>query len=286
MMANPQQPIAIVQPKWSPLPPDHQKYIDQVLQYWEYKSSQVKRYRCVFRRWEYDHVFGPKNTFKTYSEGNVKYSAPDKGLFEVNKMLQYQAARDGEDKPSYVAAPPEMFEHWVCDGHWVWQFDNQRKRLIQTELPPEMRGQAIGKGPLPFLFNAKADDIKSRFWVHAITPKGTQHEYWLEAVPKTREDAANFKFVHVILEEKDYLPKAIILFNQGNAGSKTTYEFTNREVNFSILADQLNLFHREFYEPAVPSGWVKDVQKWNEPVAPPAGPAATAQRPGENRAQR
>ncbi len=272
----PQAPAPSMQPSWIPLPPAHEQYVDQVLQYWEYKSSQVKRYRCAFRRWEYDPVFGPQDTFKTYSEGQVMYSAPDKGLFRVEKLQQYQAPKQNGGKPTFEDAPADMFEHWVCDGHWVWQFDHTQKRLVQTELPPEMRGQSIGNGPLPFLFNAKAEDIKRRFWIHAITPKGKK-EYWLEAVPRTQQDAANFKMIHVIIDETDFLPKAMVLFEQGNAASRTTYEFASREVNFSILAEQLNIFHREFYEPAPPAGWKKEVRKWNQSVAPPEGAASTAQ---------
>ncbi|MFO7903653.1 MAG: TIGR03009 domain-containing protein, partial [Pirellulaceae bacterium] len=272
-------------PSWVPLNPSQQRYLDQLLDYWEHKSSQIERYRCKFRRWEYDPVFGPKEKFKTYSEGIVKYSAPDKGLFRVEKMSQYQPAEQEGGEPEYVQADQAEFEHWICDGEWVYQMDYQRKRLVQTQLPPRMRGKAIGKGPLPFLFNAKADDIKRRFWIHVITPPDAQGEYWLEAVPRTREDAGNFKKIHVIISEGDYLPKAMVLFDQSTSSRgnppRTTFEFIEREVNFNILAEKLNLFHREFYEPSVPSGWEKDVRKWNQPSGQPrqaSGASGKAER--------
>ena len=91
-------------PNWIPLAPNHQQYLDQLLTFWEQKSSQTNRYRCTFKRWEYDPVFGPKDTFKTYSEGVIKYSAPDKGLFRVDTLLEYQAPRNPGDKPTYDAA--------------------------------------------------------------------------------------------------------------------------------------------------------------------------------------
>jgi TIGR03009 family protein len=252
-------------PNWMPLTPNHQQYLDQLLTYWEQKSSQTTRYRCTFKRWEYDPVFGPKETFKTYSEGVIKYSAPDKGLFRVDTLLEYQPARNPGDKPTYdpPKEPTGSFDHWICDGMRVYQFDQRHKKLIQNELPPEVRGQAIGNGPLPFLFNAKADDIKRRFWLRIVTPKDIQKEYWLEAVPKTQEDAANFKMIHIIIDEVDYLPKAMVLFDTGYVAvvrpARTTFQFNDREVNFSILAEQLNLFHREFYEPKLPAGWTREV---------------------------
>ena len=274
-----------MQPSWFPLPPKHQEYLDQVLSFWEFNSNKVKRYRCVFRKWEYDPVFGPKPEFKTYCEGVIKYAEPDKGLFRVEKMLQYRAPSKPGDKASYEPAPPELFEHWVCDGQWVYQFDHKEQKLVQTQLPPELRGKAIGKGPLPFLFNAKADDIKRRFWLQMVTPKGAKNEYHLEAVPKTVEDAGSFKKIVVIIDQADYLPKVMIVFARNHTlqtPSRTTFEFTKREVNFNILAQQLNLFHREFFAPSVPSGWSKEVQKWNQPTAP----TATARNPNGAAANR
>jgi TIGR03009 family protein len=266
-----QQATAPLAPAWHPLSESHQKYVDQILQYWEFKSDQVERYRCTFKRWEYDPVFGPKDTFKTYGEGTIKYSAPDKGLFKVERLLHYQPPLNANAKPEYREREDIQGECWICDGTSVFEFDFKNKQLEQYELPPEMRGQAIGRGPLPFLFNAKADEIKSRFWIRVITPKEAQGEYWLEAYPKTRDDAANFKMVHVIIDEKEYLPKAMVLFDRnyipGRHPSRTTFQFDQREVNFSILASKLNLFHREFFEPAVPSGWKKVVHRNDQSTA-------------------
>jgi len=276
-------------PSWIPLPAKHQQYLDQVLAYWEYKSSQIKRYRCAFRRWEYDPVFGPRDTFNTFSEGVIKYSAPDKGLFRVETLKQYKSPERAGEKPRYEESGAGHYDHWICDGQWIYYFDHQRKKLVQSQLPPDMRGKAISRGPLPFLFNAQADDIQRRFWLRVITPKGVEDEYHLEAVPRTQEDAANFKMIHVIIDRGDYLPKAMVVFDRNfspQTPTRTTYEFNHREVNFSILAEKLNLFHREFFEPAVPNGWKKDVRKWNEPVAPPGPTESTARGPSAARASR
>jgi hypothetical protein len=100
-------PQALAAPSWIPLNEKHQQYVDQILAYWEHKSSQVKRYRCQFRRWEYDPVFGPKDTYKTFSEGVIKYAEPDKGLFRVESVQQYQAAKEPGGQATYVPAAKE-----------------------------------------------------------------------------------------------------------------------------------------------------------------------------------
>ena len=110
-------------PAWIPLTPAHQAYLDQILAYWEHKSSQTNRYRCTFKRWEYDPVFGPKEAAKTYSEGVIKYSAPDKGLFRVDSLLEYQAPKEAGGQPTY-GAPQEQtgsYDHWICDGTSVYR---------------------------------------------------------------------------------------------------------------------------------------------------------------------
>ncbi len=55
----------------------------------------------------------------------------------------------------------------------------------------------------------------------------------------------------------------------GTRPSRTTFQFNDREVNFSILAEQLNLFHREFYEPKLPAGWTREVNRAESAPMPP-----------------
>ena len=115
------------------------------------KSSQTNRYRCTFKRWEYDPVFGPKEAAKTYSEGVIKYSAPDKGLFRVDTLLEYQAPKNPGGQPTY-GAPEEhtgSYDHWICDGTSVYEFDHRQKKLMQYELAAGSAGAAIGKAPSP-----------------------------------------------------------------------------------------------------------------------------------------
>jgi TIGR03009 family protein len=271
------------------LSPEHQKFLDDVLRFWENRSQKIERYRCTFQRWEYDPVFGPRDgTFKTYSEGVIKYSAPDKGLFKVEKILHYTPPAQPGAKPSFVARPGEIGEHWVCDGASIFEHDHQNKHLIQMELPPHMRGKAIAEGPLPFLFGAEAAKIKQRFWIRPLpVPQNIQGEYWLEAFPKTRQDAASYQKVHVIIAQADFLPKGLVIFdrnfNPKDNPARTTFAFENREVNWNATLEKLDLV-RDFYEPKVPMGWKKVVEKYDAP--PNAQDFSPAAAQGLDQAQR
>lgn len=276
-----QQNIAPKQPAWYPLEPAVQEWVDQVLLAWEKTSDQIVTFKCTFKRWEHDPVFGPKdpNLPFTYGEGLIQYAKPDKGLFKVEKLLKYSPPLKLGEEPQWLE---QIGEHWVCDGRSIYEFDVRGKRLLQKILPKEMQGKAIADGPLPFLFGAKVATLKARYWIGPMQPpKESTGEYWLEAVPKFRQDAANFQKVSIILDEKDFLPKALDVFAP-NYDAKlnrahTEYAFENRETNGNSLIP--GFFKRDFFEPKVPSGWKRVVEDMN--VAPEGPRPVQGPSPGQ-----
>lgn len=269
-------PFVTKQP-FPPLEPEHQRYLDDILRYWEKSSSSIQRYKCKFQRWEYDPVFGPRDTHVSYSTGIIQYATPDKGLFKVEKIQHYTPPKAKGEEPKYVTREGEFGEHWVCDGQSVFKFDHDRKQLIESKIPPDMRGQAIVDGPLPFLFGARADKIKARYWIHVITPSDAKGEYWLEAFPKQQSDAANFKKIEVIIDEADFLPKAIQVFlpeyNERTNPVRSVFMFSDRRKNNHIL-DPLGIFNENFARPKLPKGWEKIVaEPGRDAESPP--PAAS-----------
>src|SRR5262245_6623134 len=45
------------QPKWIPLPAEQQQHVDQLLDYWQKSSDQIRCCTCDFTRWDYDPAF-------------------------------------------------------------------------------------------------------------------------------------------------------------------------------------------------------------------------------------
>jgi TIGR03009 family protein len=258
---------------FSALAPEQQQHLDQMLTAWEQHSSKIERYRCEFERWEYDPVFGPNDPkqAKTYANGKLRYAAPDKGLFKVESVKVYTPPAMPGGPPQWLEKKENLGEHWVCDGKRIFEFDATKRQLIERTLPPEMHGKAIVDGPLPFLFGAKVEKIKARYWLRVITPPDVTGEYWLEAAPKYRADAQNFKMVHVIIDEQDFLPKAIQMFDPAYDPQKrpirTVFTFNKREVNWSLALQNLKFWEAEFYAPRAPLGWKKVV----EPFMPEPG---------------
>jgi TIGR03009 family protein len=257
--SRPGEPTGQAAPE--PLSPDEQRRLDDVLQAWERRSQSIARYRCTFKRWEYDTVFGPRDTFKTYSEGVIKYAAPDKGVFRVEKRLDWGPSEKPGDKPSFVLRQDRL-EHWLCDGRWLYEHDPKNLRIIQRELPAQVRAPAAATYGVPFLVGAPVEIVRQRYWLRLLpVPDSVQGQYWLEAVPRLRPDAAKYKRLHVIIDQGDFLPRGLVIFDRNfdarTNPARTTYMFENVEVNWE---DAQDAFGHEFDEPKLPDGWKKSVE--------------------------
>ena len=259
------------------LSPSEVEYRDRVLMFWEKNSAEVQTFSCRFTRWEYDAAFGGPNWEKqarSIGHGVLNFKSPDKGEYHVEKLeFLVQGGANG-GRPLYKEQPGQFGEHWICDGQKVIEYVPQRKVLIERQLPPEMQGAAISEGPLPFMFGAKADKLNARYWIRPLAAPATKDakgnlvqsdEIWLEAVPKRREDAANYKALRVILSKQDFLPQGLVMF-MPNGKSRTTFHFHQRVVN---RADILDWLQRDFFNPKTPKGWQRVVEN----LTPAAGPA-------------
>jgi TIGR03009 family protein len=219
--AAPQPPPAAAQPP--ALSPQEQAALDRLLAAWEARSAAVKTWSCTFHKWEYN-AWSPadeKGGRLAFAEsgGELKYAAPDKGLFRIKESKQWNP-----QTRRYELRGGEQGEHWVCNGESIYEFRHADRQLHETKLPPEMRGKAISDGPLPFVFGAKAETLKKRYWMRIITPPQVTDQIWLEALPRFQADAANFSKVELILRSRDLMPFAIQIYKPGGR-DQDVYQF-------------------------------------------------------------
>jgi TIGR03009 family protein len=243
------------------LTPHQQAQVDRVLQAWEQESAKFRKFECEFTRFEYDAVFSEKNVARFVDLGYIKYAAPDKGSFRVTHTRQGQRVAPIE---------PKRAEHWISDGQSIYGYDFVQKQLVQHKLPPELKGKAISNGPLPFLFGARAEMLKKRYWVRIVTPQNAKGEVWLEAYPRFQADAANFQRAELILKTADMQPFALQLYLPGGQ-QRTVYQFSNIKVNSRDPADLLDIFPDTDFHAGLPLGWQKIVEE--------APPTREANRP-------
>jgi hypothetical protein len=100
------------------------------------------------------------------ARGELKYAAPDKGLFRVKETKQWSP----EARRYEIRRPATPVSTGCATATSIYEFRHSERQLRETKLPPEMRGKAISDGPLPFVFGAKADTLKKRYWMRIVTP--------------------------------------------------------------------------------------------------------------------
>jgi TIGR03009 family protein len=248
-----------------PLPPEQQAALDRLLAAWEARNAAVTTWYCGFRKWEYNawspaDAGGDRLAFAE-STGELKYAAPDKGLFRVKESTQWNP-----ESRRYEKRGGDAGEHWVCNGKSVYEFRHSERQLRETRLPPEMQGKAISDGPLPFVFGARAETLKQRYVMRIVTPPGITDQIWLEALPRHQADAANFSKVEIILQARDLMPFAIQIYKPGGQ-DRDVYQFDPRT---SLIDKGLDML-RDFSKPVTPLGYKFILE--NPPTAPPAGQA-------------
>lgn len=254
---------------------EQEDYLNQVLAAWEAHTSKIKTFRCEFTRWTYQPGFiaAEHPQFKDepglQSDGEIKYAAPDKGTFKVTEVRRLNV-----NTGKYDVTKDEVGEHWVSTGDAIYEYDAKLKQVIKRPIPLEMRGRAISDGPLPFLFGAEAEKLKRRYFLRIVTPKEfSETEIWVDAFPRFRGDAANFKRSVLRLKRESFEPFAMRLYDPGNGYS--SYEFRSVQINDSVL----DKIRDAFKPPLVPFGWRLVVEDNSAGAQPPGTHQPTAHRP-------
>ena len=179
------QPLPAQPPQGFQLNALEQAFLDQVLDTWQAESGKVNTFKCAFERWEYNAAFGPGKEIPLNNDrGELSFQKPDKGSFQITEINTWKAAPAAPPAaPGQPPAPVQgdwekqenaIGEHWVCDGKSVFEYRHDQKQLVERPIPPQLQGQAIVDGPLPFLFGAEAAKLKDRYWLRVEQQPNTE----------------------------------------------------------------------------------------------------------------
>ena len=252
--------------------------LDKVLARWEEQNTRTKTFKCKFKRREYDTTLTDeeaKNHVRSEGSGEVKYKQPDHGMFRIVESTEFNGNTHKYEKRTVT----DGLDHWVCDGTAIYEFVPAESKLKVHPLPKEMQGEAIADGPIPFIFGAKVDKMKQRYWIHDVTPKEEiGQRTWLEVFPKYQHDAANFSSAILVLNDTDLSIYGLEV-TQAGGNQQSRYVFSD-----VIINDRFEVFKGDFAAPKTPRGWTKEVDppptdlERPEPQKPAAA-QATARQP-------
>ena len=274
------------------LSPAEQAHLDQVLNYWEGSTANIERYSCKLLRWQYnssDNFVAElakklgtdiRNVNVSTASGELKYMAPDKGMFKIDKLLKLTGQLDATNQKEMKEFDNVFGEWWLCDGEKVYEYDRSRKECTRFTMPSELRGAGILESPMPFMFGVKAEKIKARYWVRSLPPPKGQNEkprddiFVIEAYPKLQSDAVNYDHVQIYLDRELFLPIMLVKFNPEHVDepgqvlndNREVFQFSDRVKNASLLQKFGELFRKEFIPFDIPKDWKVE----DKVFAPPA----------------
>ncbi len=273
---QPQRPEQTIPKNGQPFPqltPEQLTELNRFLEQWEIQSGKIKRFEAEFRCFQYggnllaDRSSSDSNTPDHLTYGSIRYIAPNKGVFHVEGEIIDNKKEEGRRQQKFLATDKSIFD-----------YDFDTKKIIEYRIPLEQQGGGILKGgPLPFVFGAKAEDLKKRYYLHLITPeKAIGKEIRLEVYPRWQEDADEFRCVQLIVDARTFVPLGLIKYAV-NGKERTTYKFEPKSIRINNNMDKIRDFFREHFASDTPLGWTKEVQ---DIPAQPESNAGASQQPG------
>ena len=248
-VADQQAKSAIVQPPETYNPSKEElASLDELLKRWEEHGKKIKRVSCKVHMREFDSVLQQDAKRPVaHTWGEFKFITPNQISYHILGEFEYSDAQpEGQWKQGQ--------NEWqvVLDGKSFTQYDFQNKKAVVYQIPTEEQNidLTMDNGQFPLFFVAKAETLKSRFYLRIITPKAKQKtEVWIEAFPRYARDAQQFKSITVLLNLKDLQPSYMRRVS-ANGKSKTDLTFENVAVNKGVW----NI------EGSVDPSWTKEVK--------------------------
>ena len=247
---------------------EQEALLDQFLLRWEEFGKKIKRVSCEVQITEHDGGVFLRNTGNSkiplsHTWGKFKFIAPNKLLYHVEGEYVYQPGASSDDEPKMEFKKGSGELKYVCDGKSWAEYDFRNRIVNVYPIPEDQWNMDLSMdGPFPLFFIANAKNLKNRFYMNLVTPKGRQdQEVWIEAYPRQAVDAGSFQRIIIILRLSDLQPSYMRKYYV-NGKSYSELWFQNVSLNKGIW----NI------EATVDFGWEKKVKEESFTIAPIAPP--------------
>jgi TIGR03009 family protein len=254
--------------------------MDWLLGKWEEQSSLLNTLDVAILRIDDTPDWGDVE----YYAGRALFKSPNRAFIDFNKIkldAKNKPMKDPKDPKKWLATP---YERIICTGQEVWQYRSDTQQIFVFPLDKDEQKKAVEEGPLPFLFNMKADQARARYQMTLMSEddKG----YGVSIKPKLQEDKDSFSLAYVMLDRRYLLPLRIVLVSPDGKSKKDfrlgpmTPNKAVNEKNFEgrPLGPPWKVIHNPAGEERPRAGVARQRRE------PPAGPAAARpQAPGAER---
>jgi TIGR03009 family protein len=270
--SNPASASRTAQPRQAQaLPANDPRKMKWLLEKWEGQSAKLKTLDVKIYRIDKD----PKWKAEEHFEGRAMFKSPNLAYLDFAKI---KVAQDAKGQVAPVIDPKTgkrvttRFETIVCGQSDVWQYLHEGRQILVYPLAKGERQRALDEGPLPFLFNMKAQEAEQRYDMYYMGEN--QKYYAVKVFPKIPEDRETFKSAYIYLDKTYLLPARIVL---STPDGRSTRDFTLEAINPNAEVKE------SFFKGGVFKGWtvVKNpagLAQQGKAAAPAAGAGGMPRR--------
>jgi TIGR03009 family protein len=212
--------------KDDPLDPE----MDNILKLWERQSRSLKMLDVMIYRRDVDPR--PALGGEQHFQGTAKFESPNKAYIEFNEV-KLDKNKKPIVNPKTRRRETAPYEWIKCTGTEVWQYKFDTKQIFIYPLKKEEQERAIEEGPLPFLFNMKADEARNRYRMTLVPEKKGAKVHVIKVIPRLAIDREDFSEALIELETQYFLPTRIILFAPDRKGTRE-YFLSHHRANLPI----------------------------------------------------
>ncbi len=203
---NPPAPARPVAPNHAARPPADPAKMAALLAHWEQNSDRLKSLDVMMTRTDNSPAWPEPESYK----GRALLKSPNLAFLDFQKE---------EADPNTGKKVFAQDERIICTGNEVWQYKARTKQIFIYPLEKDEKQRALEEGPLPFLFNFRANDAQKHY--HMTLLEENETAYLIMIVPRLEIDRESFTKALVQLDRKFHLlPSRIMLFAPDGKSTK------------------------------------------------------------------
>jgi TIGR03009 family protein len=215
--------------------------MDDLLRLWEGQSAKLRTLEVEIYRIDKNPAWWDE---EEHYLGHAAFEAPQLAYLDFRKVkLQPQADPNDQNKKHLVPVKKNgkidstPYQTIVCTGAEVWDYHYDAKQIFIYTLDRDARKRALEEGPLPFLFNMRADDARQRY-VMALHSQN-EKRFLVKIKPLFQEEKERFSYAWISLDRDFLLPTRIVLIAPDGKSSQDfhlSHPKANLKVNEAFFA--------------------------------------------------
>ncbi len=199
------------------------KRMEQLLNLWAQQSTRLKTLDVKIK--QVAKVSEAWGNGEVHYDGRALFKAPNLAWIDFQEVVT-------DEKQGKKLVPHERI---ICTGKDVWHYVCKAQQIYIYPLGKQNRERALQEGPLPFLFNFRAEEAKVRYRMTLL--KEDKDSYVIGILPNEDIDKESFSKAFIRLDRKWLLPTQVVLYPVDEKTGLKSFVLTDIKPNKPVMDD-------------------------------------------------